>query len=57
MASLIAEKWVPGTVPFQIIWEQMDRQRMVVGNYIPQGWVIYSPNAAGQMVLSSLDER
>ncbi len=54
---LIAEKWVPGTVPFQIIWEQMDRQRMVVGNDIPQGWVTYSPNAAGQMVLSSLDER
>ena len=53
---VIAEKWVPGTVPFQVIWEQMDQRRMVIGNYIPQGQVIYSPDARGRMVLHSLDD-
>jgi hypothetical protein len=53
---VIAEKWVPGTVPFQVIWDQMDCRRMVVGNYIPQSDVVYEPDATGQMVLRNVDD-
>jgi len=52
---VIAEKWVPGAAPFQVIWEHMDRQRIVVGNCIPQGRVIYTPDPGGQMVLRCPD--
>jgi hypothetical protein len=48
---VIVEKWVSGTVPFQVIWEQMDCGRLVVGNDIPQGYVTYAPSVDGKMGL------
>jgi len=52
---VIAEKWVPGMAPFQILWEQMDRHRIVVGKRIPQGRVVYEENSGGLMVLRDVE--
>jgi hypothetical protein len=39
----VAEKWVPGTVPFQAIWEAMDAGQLQVTSLVPQGPEIFTP--------------
>lgn len=45
----IAEKWVPGTAPFQVIWELMDAGYLQVDRFVPQGPLEYLPDPAGRM--------
>ncbi len=52
---VIAEKWVPGTVPFQVMWEYMDAGYIEVENLIAQGPMTYVPDETGRMVLKRLD--
>ncbi len=49
--TVIAEKWVPGKAPFEIIWEYMDAGYLQVDNRIPQGPMAYTPDPDGLMVL------
>jgi len=48
---VIAEKWVPGKEPFQVMWEAMDDRRLEVSNLIPQGPLHYKAEPSGRMVL------
>ncbi len=48
---VIAEKWKPGTAPFQVIWEAMDTGQLVIDSHVPQGRMRYEPDEQGQMVL------
>ena len=48
---IIAEKWVPGNVPFQLMWEAMDSGALQVDNRVPQGLYGYRANSQGEMVL------
>ena len=52
---MIAEKWVEGKAPFQIIWEAMDAGQLQVINKIPQGPMTYEPLADGRMTLKTAD--
>lgn len=38
---VIAEKWVPGKVPFQVIWEYMDQSVIQIESLVPQGPLNY----------------
>lgn len=49
--TVIVEKWVPGKVPFQVIWECMDAGCLQVKSRIPQGPMAYLPGPDGKMVL------
>ena len=49
---VIAEKWVPGKVPFQVMWEYMDAGWLVVDNMVPQGVLTFEPGDGGMMVLN-----
>ncbi len=51
---VIVEKWVDGKVPFQAIWEAMDRRELEVSSQIPQGLMSYVPGGNGHLVLSQL---
>ena len=51
--AVIAEKWVPGKAPFQVIWEYMDAGNLAVANRIPQGPMAYVPGPAGKMLLQT----
>ncbi len=48
---VIAEKWVAGKLPFQLIWEAMDSGDLEVEDYIPQGQLSYRAGPEGKMVL------
>lgn len=48
---VIAEKWVPEKVPFQVIWEFMDSGDLQVENFIPQGPLTFVSNEDEMMVL------
>ncbi|MFQ5942514.1 MAG: hypothetical protein ACE5JF_03065 [Anaerolineales bacterium] len=48
---IIAEKWVPGKQPFQLMWEAMDSGQLRVDNHVPQGIYGYAENGEGLMVL------
>ncbi len=48
---VIAEKWVPGKVPFQVMWEAMDSGQLVVDSHVPQNHIRYLPDEHGRMVL------
>ncbi len=48
---VIAEKWVAGKRPFQVIWEAMDAGSLEVENRVPQGPVSYIPSPEGRHVL------
>ena len=48
---VVVEKWLPGKVPFQAIWELMDSGDLDVTNYIPQGPLSFVPGPRGNMVL------
>jgi hypothetical protein len=50
---VIAEKWVPGKAPFQVIWEYMDAGYLQVDNHIPQGTMEYARGPDGRMVLQA----
>jgi hypothetical protein len=48
---VIAEKWVPGKSPFQVIWESMDSGDLQIENFVPQGPLTYELDNNGMMVL------
>jgi hypothetical protein len=48
---MLAEKWKPDTVPFQVLWEAMDAGSLQIANSIPQGPMRYVPDADGMMVV------
>jgi hypothetical protein len=48
---MIVEKWVRGTMPFQTIWEAMDRGYVVVENRVPQGPMDYAPDSGEILTL------
>ncbi len=48
---VMAEKWVPGKEPFQVLWEYMDAGYLVVDSHVPQGPMHYAPDDQGLMVL------
>jgi hypothetical protein len=52
---VIGEKWVPGTEPFQVMWQYMDAGYIEIENLIAQGPMTYVSDAAGRMVLKRLD--
>jgi hypothetical protein len=52
--TVIVEKWVPGTAPFQTIWEHMDAGFLQVDAGVPQGPMTYVPDHDGLMVLRTL---
>ncbi len=48
---VIAEKWLPGKAPFQLMWEAMDNGELEISNRIPQGMLRYVPGPNGRMIL------
>lgn len=52
---VMVEKWVPGTVPFQVLWEYMDAGYLRVDSRIPQGPMWYVADESGQMVVQTED--
>ncbi len=48
---MIVEKWVPGKVPFQLIWEAMDSGDLQIESRVPQGMVVFAPDESGWMTL------
>ena len=50
---VIAEKWVPGKEPFQVIWEYIDADWLVVDNLIPQGPLNFTLDEGGLMVIQA----
>jgi hypothetical protein len=50
--TVVAEKWVPGTVPFQTIWQYVDAGYLRVQSTIPQGPMAYVSAPDGQMTLT-----
>ncbi len=48
---VMAEKWVPGKAPFQLMWEAMDDGRVVIDSRVPQGPFTYVLDANGRMVM------
>ncbi len=48
---VIAEKWVPGKAPFEVIWEAMDSGALEIDAHVPQGPFGYEPGPDGRMVL------
>jgi hypothetical protein len=49
--TVVAEKWVPGKAPFEIVWEYMDAGYFQVDNRIPQGPMSYTLGTDGLMRL------
>jgi hypothetical protein len=52
---VIAEKWVAGKAPFQVIWEHMDLGYLEVQNHIPQGPMRYRRSTKGNMRLQTAE--
>jgi hypothetical protein len=52
---VLAEKWIPGKAPFQIIWEYFDAGVIEVVKDIPQGPLAYIPNTDGRMILQAAE--
>lgn len=53
---LIAEKWVRGKAPFQVIWEAMDAGALEITPRVPQGPFRYAPGADGRMHWDETEE-
>jgi hypothetical protein len=53
--TVIAEKWAPGTAPFQVTWECMDAGYLEVENLIPQGPMGYISGPEGRMLLRRVE--
>lgn len=49
--TVIVEKWVPDTAPFQTIWEAMDRAFLEVDSRVPQGPIEYVSGVDSKKVL------
>lgn len=49
---VIAEKWVHGKEPLQLIWEYMDSGRLVIDHLVPQGDMGYALDSSGMMQLT-----
>ncbi len=49
---MLAERWVPGKAPFQVLWEYMDAGYVQIESPVPQGPMRYVPDGRGMMVLS-----
>jgi hypothetical protein len=50
---VIAEKWVEGKAPFQLMWEAMDSGDLEIVNMIPQGPMTYEPGDDHRLHLST----
>jgi len=50
---VIAEKWVAGKEPFQLMWEYMDAGFLQIETLVPQSRVIFLPGPAGRYVLKA----
>ncbi|MDW8325845.1 MAG: hypothetical protein RMK99_04700 [Anaerolineales bacterium] len=48
---VLAEKWVAGKAPFQIVWELMDSGALQIDTRVPQGLHSYTPGPDGRMML------
>jgi hypothetical protein len=48
---VMAERWVAGKAPFQVLWEYMDAGYLKVENRVPQGPLGYLPASDGKMAL------
>lgn len=46
-----AEKWVPGKVAFQELWEAIDSGALAISKEIPQAWLGYRLDGARKMVV------
>lgn len=53
--AVLAEKWIPGKQPFQVLWEAMETGVLQVASRIPQGPMSYVHAADGRMVLQEED--
>ncbi len=53
--AVIAEKWVAGKRPFEILWQAMDTGGLQIASRIPQGPMSYVPGPDGRMVLQAQD--
>jgi hypothetical protein len=49
--TVIVEKWVPGQLALQTIWEYLDRGYLQIDNRVPQGPMRFAPVQAGTMRL------
>ena len=52
---VIVEKWAPGKVPFQLMWEYMDEGRLQIENLVPQGSLRFVSGEDGMMILQTGD--
>jgi hypothetical protein len=50
---VIAEKWVSGKAPFQVIWESIDNNFLEIENKIPQGPLAFAPDREERMALQT----
>lgn len=48
---VIAEKWISGKGPFQVIWEAMDGGDLVIDSRVPQSSFGYLPGEDGRMAV------
>lgn len=48
---VIAEKWIAGKEPFQVIWEAMDAGHLVIDSRVPQSLFAYLPGEDGRMAV------
>jgi hypothetical protein len=49
--TVIVEKWVAGTAPFQTIWEAMDHGFLDVTSKVPQGPIAYESGRDDRQML------
>jgi hypothetical protein len=54
---VIAEKWVSGKDPFQVIWEYMDDGSLEIDPFVPQGPMTYLPGKNGRKVINNFDQQ
>ncbi|RME48245.1 MAG: hypothetical protein D6791_03785 [Chloroflexi bacterium] len=52
---VMAEKWVAGKAPFQLMWEYMDAGYIEIDSHVPQGPIEYVPDEDGRHVLHEVD--
>ena len=48
---MIAEKWITGKEPFQVMWEAMDAGDLVIDSRVPQSLFGYLPGEDGRMAV------
>ncbi len=48
---VIAEKWVHGKQPFELMWEYMDAGHLKIVDYVPQGKLVFTPSSPDMMSL------